>query len=139
MQNQQMARGSTSPGVARSDSGNYYEDVDPRFAGPAEAQPPAAEPAYEDIHANNGGSRSPAESERSNFTSISQRGVNPQWNASNAPPMPYHQGPPPRQQAQRRQDMILDNPDFQIPGGAAPHGGPRGNPGTVPGSAYPGL
>jgi hypothetical protein len=31
--------------------------------------------------------------------------------------------------------MLLDNPDFQVPGSRP---GPRNGPGTVPGSAYPG-
>lgn len=121
---------------------NYYEDVLPRFAGQARSNnnPPAlAEAEYEDVHATTGGALSPAESERSNLTSISQRGVNPRWNP-NAAPMPgYHQGVPPRravQQQQIRQDMLLDNPDFQLPGGR-PKGAHRGGPGMIPGSAYP--
>ncbi|KAI9163344.1 pH-response regulator protein palI/prr-5 [Paramyrothecium foliicola] len=114
---------------------NYYEDVDPRFAGPSNPapQPPPIEPIYEDVHALHNGARSPAESERSNFTSISQRGVNPRWN----PPPPMPQGPQ-RRQGQKRQDMLLDMPDFQLPGGPggpAPRGG--GGPGLIPGSAYP--
>lgn len=125
----------TPPPAAHGDQGNYYEDVDPRFAGlsPVGNQPPLAEHAYEDEHANSR-ARSPAESERSTFTSISQRGVNPRWNQ--APHVP-HQGPQGRRPAQQRQDMLLDNPDFQVPG-ARPGGGQRGGPGMVPGSAYPG-
>ncbi|KAF9772009.1 hypothetical protein IL306_010325 [Fusarium sp. DS 682] len=123
---------------------NYYEDVDPRFASDAppannNLQPPPIEPIYEDIHANNAGARSPAESEHSNFTSISQRGINPRWNP-NPPPLPYQQGPPHRrpaqqqqqQQQQQRQDMLLDTPDFQLPSSRTGRG-----PGMVPGSAYP--
>ncbi|KAF4965968.1 hypothetical protein FSARC_6277, partial [Fusarium sarcochroum] len=76
--------------AATSGNSNYYEDVDPRFASPTppannNLQPPPIEPIYEDIHANNAGARSPAESEHSTFTSISQRGVNPRWNP-NPPP-----------------------------------------------------
>lgn len=123
-----------TPPAAQGGQGNYYEDVDPRFAGP----PPGGyrpEPAYEDVRANNGGARSPAASERSNFTSISQGNVNPHWNP--APPMPHQQGRRPPRPHQQRQDMVLDNPDFQVPGGR-PGGGQRGpGPGTVPGSAYP--
>lgn len=137
-----------------SGGSTYYEDVDPRFVSET---PPVAnnqplpplpiEPIYEDVHAGNAGARSPAESERSTFTSISQRGINPRWNPNpNPPPLPYqqgpsqpyHQGPPPRrpvqQQQQQRQDMILDNPDFQMPHNRAARG-----PGMVPGSAYPGM
>ncbi|RGP62120.1 hypothetical protein FLONG3_10326 [Fusarium longipes] len=120
---------------------NYYEDVDPRFATEAplannNLQPPPIEPIYEDIHANNAGARSPAESEHSTFTSISQRGINPRWNPGPPPPLPYQQGPPHRrpvhQQQQQRQDMLLDTPDFQLPNSRSGRG-----PGMVPGSAYP--
>jgi hypothetical protein len=91
---------------------------------------------YEDVHAGADGARSPAESERSNFTSVSQRGVNPRWNPHGQhPPMPS-QGMPARRAVQQRQDMLLDNPDFQLPGGRG--GKPKhGMQGMVPGSAYP--
>ncbi|KAI6777865.1 pH-response regulator protein palI/RIM9 [Emericellopsis cladophorae] len=132
--------------LPQHDQAEYYEDIDPRFAAPTQGpqqgflHPHGNEPIYEDVHAQNSGARSPAESERSTFTSISQRGVNPQWNP--APPMPQHRGPPPHRQQQRRQDMILDNPDFQIPGPrsggpSATAGGLHGAPGMIPGSAYP--
>ncbi|KAH7158120.1 SUR7/PalI family-domain-containing protein [Dactylonectria estremocensis] len=130
--------GHTSPTPQTNIAGNYYEDVDPRFAsntppGTGTNLPPPIEPIYEDIHVNNPGTRSPAES---TFTSISQRGVNPRWNPSPnpPPPVPYQQGPPTRRpvnQQQQRQDMILDNPDFQLPGARSKGGG------MVPGSAYP--
>lgn len=123
--------------------GDYYEDTNPRFdttppSGPAQGHPPAHhEPLYEDVHAAVDGARSPAESERSNFTSISQRGVNPRWEPQ--PPMPG-QGPPTRrpvQAKQQRQDVLLNNnPDFQLPGGRGP-GPSRTGPGMIPGSAYP--
>lgn len=95
------------------------------------------EPIYEDVHTTVGGARSPAESERSNFTSISQRGVNPRWEPR--PPMP-NLGPPAArspQMKQQRQDVLLNsNPDFQLPGsrGSGPN---RSGPGMIPGSAYP--
>ncbi|KAG5931318.1 hypothetical protein E4U53_001826 [Claviceps sorghi] len=134
-----MPYGRTGP---RSD---YYEDIDPKFekippqtdhAGPVLHTPPP-EPVFEDVHAVVGGARSPAESERSNFTSISQRGINPRWEPQ--PPMP-NQGIPPRRPVpgkQQRQDVLLNNnPDFQLPGsrGQAPG---RGGAGMIPGSAYP--
>ena len=50
--------------------------------------------------------------------------------------MPNQRGPSSRRPAQQRQDMLLDNPDFQVPGGRA-GGGQRGGPGMIPGSAYP--
>ena len=74
--------------------------------------------SYEDIQE---GARSPAESDRSNFTSVSQRGINPRWNPGMGPggfgpPMPTNgrrPGPPPSQ----RNDILLDsNPDFGLPG-----------------------
>jgi len=139
---------------------HYYEDVEPRFADQAPASntlvPAALAPghggssgslqplgmdgnnSYEDVQS---GSRSPAESERSNFTSVSQRGVNPRWNAPQngyGPPMPNNRRPPPQ-----RNDILLNsNPDFQLRGGRGPGRGraPGQIPGSgmVPGSAYPG-
>ncbi|TEA20161.1 pH-response regulator protein palI/prr-5 [Colletotrichum sidae] len=132
---------------------DYYEDVDPRFAdapaqAPARAGPPPAlqvplpaHTMYEDAHAD-AGARSPgAESDRSNFTSISQRGVNPRWNPP--PPMPgYGQGLPPRRPPpqQRRQDVLLNNnPDFELPGSRLAPPSRGGGNGMIPSSAYPGL
>jgi hypothetical protein len=67
------------------------------------------------------GQRSPAASDASHFTSVSQRGVNPNWR------------PPPGQQqrprgAPRADDMLLaSNPEFSLPGVAPPgRGGGRG-------------
>lgn len=112
-----------TPQHTRADSGDYYEDVDPRFAEPAVSAPlpsalmpgPAGEPKpieTEDIPEAPG---SPTASEMSHFTSISQRPVNPQWR----PPMPP---------AQQRTNMLLENnPDFDLSagrrrGGAGPGG-----------------
>jgi hypothetical protein len=135
--------GRDTPPTGGQANSTYYEDVDPRFQDSTSrnAQPPLqGAPSYEDMHAG-AGTRSPgADSDKSNFTSISQRGVNPRWNA--APPMPgYGQQPVPRRPVQQRQDMLLNsNPDFQLPGNRmgspARGGGPQG-PGMVPGSAYP--
>ncbi|KAH7358148.1 SUR7/PalI family-domain-containing protein [Plectosphaerella cucumerina] len=143
-------RRSPVPAPAHSD---YYEDVDPRFANtpPEQLQPPPLQTngqdmMYEDQREQRSTrARSPgAESDRSNFTSISQRGVNPRWNP---PPMPTYQGgqgPPPRRPVrppqQQRQDMLLNsNPDFQLPTGRM--GSPPRNNGSgggmIPGSAYP--
>lgn len=149
--------------VAGGSGGNYYEDVDPRFAGDSSSaatpRPPGGLPphmqlqsksSYEDM---NSGSRSPADSERSTFTSISQRGVNPRWRpgADQAPPpMPAYGGPQQgpigrRPVGQPRPDVLDSNPDFQITGSASGglprHGSPRvGGPGggMVPQSSYPG-
>lgn len=144
-------------------SDNYYEDVDPRFAEQPVAAPPAIEPSqfsapgyppnnklrpiqtnaprqldgsssYEDLQS---GARSPAESDRSNFTSVSQRGVNPRWNdGPGYAPMPNRRPVPPQN------DILLNsNPDFQLSGGRGGAGGMRGGMrgrGMTPPSAYPG-
>ncbi|KAL6795099.1 SUR7/PalI family domain-containing protein [Trichoderma sp. SZMC 28012] len=119
------------------DKGTYYEDVDPRFdqtprTPPRRQTPPPLhiqEVGYDDMRGGPDGTRSPAESEHSNFTSISQRGINPQW--SPQPPMPQ------RRPVQQRHDMILDNPDFRLPGGRSTAAGKRRIPGMIPESAYP--
>jgi hypothetical protein len=106
---------------------------------------------YEDPHAGN---RSPAESDRSNFTSISQRGINPQWNPSLSPSGAPHgpRRPAPSAVASQRNELLLSsNPDFELPGaGAGKNRQPRGRKfslgtpahspmGTVPRSAYEGA
>lgn len=138
------ARGSTRPipeAVTATVASDYYEDVDPRFAEPSAAadkrappismQPPPASNSYDDIPNR---ARSPAESENSNFTSISQRGINPRWNSANAPMPPPVAGVyaggvgggniVPRRPVNRPgagpsdgSDLFLNsNPDFQLPG-----------------------
>lgn len=133
--------GAAAPVANAKGAGNYYEDVDPRFDQSAHTPPgrrtpppplrvqPTSEVDYEEMRAAGGGTRSPAESEHSNFTSISQRGINPQWNP---PPMPA------RRPVQQRQDILLDNPDFKLPGGRSAAAGKRRLPGMTPDSAYPG-
>ncbi|KAI0149582.1 pali-domain-containing protein [Xylariaceae sp. FL1272] len=122
--------------------GNYYEDVDPRFAEPA---PRALQPPADDLHLAPG-ARSPTVSERSGFTSVSQRGVNPRWN----PPPGQGFGQqmmPPRRPVNRNEpgvNILNSNPDFELPtrrppgGAVAPaRGGAAG--GMIPDSAYPGI
>ncbi len=130
----------------------YYEDVDPRFASdpdPISIGPPGGHPvpqlltpggrahhdespdsftdrpppmthSYEDLP----GARSPAESEDTNFTSVSQRGVNPNWRPGNGgefnslAPM---RRPLPAQAQARRDVLLAGNPDFEIPGMGPPH------------------
>lgn len=121
---------------AGSDVGTYYEDVDPRFTEPAPRQ---GEPiGYEDQH-NAPGSRSPAISERSAFTSVSQRGINPRWNPG--PGQGYGQQIPQRRPVNRAENVnvLSANPDFQLPStrGGNPNRGPAG--GMIPDSAYPGI
>jgi len=110
---------------------------DPGYLHPSSFNPALAldsNQPYEDIAAE--GSRSPAESERSNFTSVSQRGVNPRWNGgpgnmamppsggdghiaplnTSRKPVP----PPAAAVAAQRNEMVLNsNPDFELPGAGA--------------------
>ncbi|KAK1255979.1 hypothetical protein MKX07_008238 [Trichoderma sp. CBMAI-0711] len=125
--------GMAAPVVDANRKGDYYEDVDPRFDQTVYTPPRRQTPPpplqlnavdYEDIRGPASGTRSPAESEHSNFTSISQRGINPQW--SPQPPVPQ------RRPVQQRHDMILDNPDFKLPGGRATAAGKRRGPGMMP-------
>ena len=95
--------------------------------------------SYESIQ---DGTRSPAASDNSNYTSISQRGINPAWR-----PPPGFQGPgmggvPNRRpvQQQQQRDMLLTNPDFELPGGVRQGGRgrmPAPNMGTMPSGRYP--
>lgn len=93
--------------------------------------------SYEDLRVGPG-SRSPSESERSNFTSVSQRGINPRW-PGDAPQMPSmvlgaqrggpggYGGPQQRRAAPQRNDILLQsNPDFQLPGMGPRQRGPVG-------------
>lgn len=71
-----------------------------------------------EVDALRDGQRSPAMSTTSNFTSISQRPQNPNWQPGYAPPMPaQRRGPTPIQ-------LLGGNPDFELPGV-----GPRGRGG----------
>lgn len=95
--------------------------------------------SYNSLEELQSGQRSPAESERSNFTSVSQRGINPRWNGGASgygrPPMPN------RRVAPRREDVLLnDNPNFALPMGRGGRGPPRVmRGGMIPNSAYPGA
>lgn len=125
--------GQKSPPANPPQAGNGYEDAYSVHYG---SQPPA-DGGYEAT----GRARSPSESERSNLTPISQRGVNPRWNPRQMQGRQHQNAPPRRmaqQQKQRRQDMLLDNPDFQLPGNRSKGGAHRAGPGMVPGGAYPG-
>ncbi len=114
------AQGSPPPQPSAAPAGEYYEDVDPRFADPAPVQKPTPAPidstnSYEDIPQ---GSNSPVESERSTFTSISQRGINPRWNPPVPPPPPpgsYGSNPVPRRPVNRSEMVLASNPDFELP------------------------
>ena len=84
--------------------------------------------SYDDLQ---DGQLSPSESEHSNMTSISQRGVNPKWRPdSGGQQQHYRPGQaslgvpgkrPSQMQQQQQRDFVLNsNPDFEIPLGARP-------------------
>ena len=96
--------------------------------------------SYENIADGGGsGSRSPAASDASQFTSVSQRGINPNWR----PPPSSYQGiggaPSRRPMGQPRDVLLGGNPDFEIPGAGGRGPGQRApmNMGQVPQSRYP--
>ena len=154
---------SSSTSLQRANGNDeYYEDVDPLFVESASNAPyqgmsttPAAlipgytnttqsqhnpQPLSLDMDANHSledsgeGPRSPTNSEASNYTSISQRGVNPNWTEPN--PLPTVRTP-----VQQR-DIILNNPDFELPigrGGQGARGGrlPVQASGIRSGERYP--
>ena len=142
--------------VRMNSSGDYYEDVDPRFTDPAPPSQPVTsiprsltpgggskpspvnglssqpsnihpplpghlEPSnsYESMQE---GPRSPTASDASNYTSISQRGVDPNWRS---PPLAGASGMGiggiqnrrPVQQQQQPTDVLQTNPDFELPRG----------------------
>ncbi len=135
---------SLTPGYTSTSNREPQAYLHPSSSNPALAL--EGNNSYEDIQE---GSRSPAESERSNFTSVSQRGVNPRWNpgagpGGYGPPMPMPMNRRPVAPPQRNEILLNSNPDFELPGragrGAPKGGGPRGPPsgGMVPRSAYEG-
>lgn len=104
--------------------------------------------SYDSIPDNthDAGARSPAVSDGSNYTSISQRGINPQWNPP--PDRTMGMGGVPNRrpvgQQESSRDMLLNsNPDFELPiqGGRSGAGGGRlraasrgqRQPGMIPG------
>jgi hypothetical protein len=150
-----------APGHRRASS-DYYEDQDPRFVerpsalpaplgiprgGLQPLQPPKiggldGSASYEDLQS---GSRSPAESDRSNFTSISQRGVNPRWNGNGGGGGAGYGAPMPARRPVQQSAQTLDlNPDFALPGARGPRANPprsgsrnQGPQDSVINSAYP--
>jgi hypothetical protein len=110
---------------------NLRVGTGPQHGGPSRLD---GSHSYEDLHTL---SRSPAESDRSNFTSVSQRGVNPRWQPGPGQGGPggfggpggQRRAPPPR-----TTDVLLGgNPDFELnlPGGRGRGGriGPTGGNG----------
>ncbi|KAL8985122.1 MAG: hypothetical protein Q9205_001105 [Flavoplaca limonia] len=102
--------------------------------------------SYESFPENthDAGARSPAISDGSNYTSISQRGINPQWQ----PPPDHTMGmgglpnrKPVRHQPNQRDVLLNQNPDFELPiqgdrgAGGRLRSASRGHrePGMIPG------
>jgi hypothetical protein len=128
-------------------SDNYYEDADPRFAEasaqpniptvlvPGNSDPYAHHPNHPQFQASASydSVQDGPLSEASHFTSISERGENPQWRAEQQQRAGYGMGgipnrqPPPHQQ--QRDFLLAGNPDFEIPVGGRGRGGPAGRGG----------
>ncbi|KAL6713431.1 regulator of ime2 [Lecanora helva] len=119
------------PGISTTPSHHLHQPIHPTIE---HANDPHS--SYEDF--TDGQPLSPAESD-SNMTSISQRGVNPNWrpDSTHRPgqsnldvPGRRPSGPQQLPQHQQQRDLILgSNPDFEIPPGATP---PSRAPGGVP-------
>jgi hypothetical protein len=79
------------------------------------------------------GARSPTASETSHYTSVSQRGINPNWDGPRVSPLSLQQQ---QQQARgggrmgggpgREEVLLGGNPDFSLPGMGSPRGGLAG-------------
>lgn len=93
------------------------------------------DPRLESTESLQDGQRSPAISDASHYTSVSQRGINPNWRP---PPGSGPQGSMPRR-PQQQQDMVLNsNPEFSLPG-IGPPGRGRGGPGGFRGRGGSGM
>lgn len=106
---------------------NLYNNQNPSPEGSDGRLPHST--SYEELPV---GARSPAESDNSHFTSVSQRGVNPNWRPGHGGEF-NNFGPRRPQQQQARHDVILaNNPDFELVppparfGGRGPRGAFRG-------------
>ena len=100
--------------------------------------------SYEDLHS---ASRSPAESDHSHYTSVSQRGINPNWRPgpgyaesgglpSRQRMLPYAQQQ--QQHAQHQRDMLFQgNDEFELPNSPARLGAGQRGTGRMPGGALP--
>ncbi|KAF2273703.1 pali-domain-containing protein [Westerdykella ornata] len=149
--------------VVGARTSGYFEDVEPRFAepvGPPAGPLPSSlmpggfsasapnlpnsslgtgdpgllrNPSYDDIPEGARSPRSPAASDTSHFTSVSQRGINPNWRppppGMGDPALPG-QYPPYGRRPIRKEDVILEanaaNPDFAVPGAEFGRGRGRG-------------
>jgi hypothetical protein len=120
-------------------------DLFNRNNGPLRAPPPVGyEPRRNyslDSLQLNEGQRSPATSDASHFTSISQRGINPNWRPGFASNSPLSSPQNTRRRKSSREQVVLDsNPDFMLPpersvyGSRRTRGRGRGNSRSLPGN-----
>lgn len=133
----------TAPHSARNASNNAY-------LHPHSAQPDMGNGSDDPHQEIPSGSRSPATSDTSHFTSVSQRGVNPNWRPPpGMGPGGANGGAWARRPVPRQEDVILEaNPDFALPTpgklransmGAARARQAATAPSMLAGSRYPGA
>lgn len=98
------------PGLANTDP-NLHQPIHPTI----EHVDPSNR--YDSFHEPQDGLISPAASDFSTMTSVSQRAINPNWRPQDGNLGVPSRRPVPPQQQQR--DMLLNsNPDFELPGGS---------------------
>lgn len=122
--------GAVGAGGGNPNKGNYYEDVDGRFANGSSSELAGGPAGSLGPPSMGGASRSQAPS--SNYdegfggpspgveSSISQRPVNPRWDNSPPPPLPSgpaYPGPPPSGPVPRRPGPPGGVPPGMVPGG----------------------
>lgn len=102
------------PGITNADT-NQHLPVHPTIET---VDPNSSYESFQDGQQD--GLISPAASDHSNMTSISQRGVNPNWRPQDGqrfgPSGQANLGVPGRVPVQQQRDMLLNsNPDFELP------------------------
>lgn len=118
-------------------------DYNPNNLHPMGSHPDVRDLRQESQESLQEGQRSPATSDASHFTSVSQRGINPNWRpppGSMGPGMGPGRGPPPNR---NNNDILLNaNPDFSLPGmgpAGRGRGGFRGRGGSGMGRQSPAM
>ncbi|QDS68342.1 hypothetical protein FKW77_010708 [Venturia effusa] len=93
------------------------------------------DPRQESTESLQDGQRSPAVSDASHYTSVSQRGINPNWRP---PPGSGPQGIMQRKPQQQQDVLLNSNPEFSLPG-IGPPGRGRGGAGGFRGRGGSGM